>query len=235
MANIAPLNNVDHSSLRVITQRGAQFGDAVKSALTFTFEFRSVQAQYPILFQKDQSGQFQPVVLFGFEKGENLFLKGDKWDATYIPVMMRRDPFLIGQNKNNPENAVLSIDLDSPRVSESEGEALFQPMGGQTDFLQASVQLLNDMHHGMAQNKVFVDAMMAHGLIEDVTMDIKLKDGSENHLFGYSALNEEKIKDLKGDVLADFGEKGVLMPMFMMLASIVQMQQLVNRKSDTLA
>ena len=49
MANYQLLNNVDHQSLRVVTERGAKYGDDVMFAMTFPFEMRSVQACYPIL------------------------------------------------------------------------------------------------------------------------------------------------------------------------------------------
>ena len=46
------LNNVDHKDLRVITTRGAEYGDDVMFALTFPAEFRNIQAHYPIVFRK---------------------------------------------------------------------------------------------------------------------------------------------------------------------------------------
>jgi hypothetical protein len=52
-------------------------------------------------------------VLFGFQDGENLFLKADGWDAPEIPLMIERQPFLIGRNG---EEMLVHVDLDSPRV-----------------------------------------------------------------------------------------------------------------------
>ena len=39
---------------------------------------------------------FYPTALFGLEQDQNLFLTEDGWDAAYIPMMIRRHPFLIG-------------------------------------------------------------------------------------------------------------------------------------------
>ena len=58
---------------------------------------RNVQACYPIFFIKDgATGQFYPAAVFGFDENENLFLSDQGWDASYIPMMIRRHPFLIG-------------------------------------------------------------------------------------------------------------------------------------------
>ena len=81
MTNYALLNNDDHQDVCVITERSARYGDNVMYALTFPFEFRSVQALYPILFHSDSNGNPFPVALFGFQEGENLFLDESGWDA----------------------------------------------------------------------------------------------------------------------------------------------------------
>ena len=91
------LNNRDHKDLRVLTTRGADYGDNAMSALTFPDEFRTLQAHYPIVFQKTQDGTgFQALALLGFEEGENLFLDGERWDAPDLPLTVERQPFRIG-------------------------------------------------------------------------------------------------------------------------------------------
>jgi hypothetical protein len=122
MTRHAHLNNVEHRDLRIITARGAQYGDEVMYTLTFPAEFRNIQAHYPIVFGKASDGTFTPLALFGFREKQNLFLKDGKWDAQYIPLMIERNPFLIG---NAPNGKVVHIDLESPRVSRTEGEAIF--------------------------------------------------------------------------------------------------------------
>ena len=68
------LNNIDHKDLRVDTRRGAALRRRRDVALTFPAEFRNIQAHYPIVFRKTADGALQPIALFGFEEGQNLFL-----------------------------------------------------------------------------------------------------------------------------------------------------------------
>ena len=239
MADFALLNNVDHQDVRIITERSARYGDDVMQALTFPFEFRNVQAFYPILFQQDANGGFFPVALFGFQENENLFLDEDGWHAGYIPAMVRREPFLIGfQDSRDPGNPgrtrVLSLDMEHPRVSTDAGEALFQPLGGRTPFLEKAADLLETIYAGIEHNKAFTRALAEHELIEAVTMEIELKDGSRNQLIGYHCLDEEKVQALSGGTLGEFNREGYLAPMFMALASMGNIQRLVELKNKSL-
>ena len=239
MADFALLNNVDHQDVRIITERSARYGDDVMQVLTFPFEFRNVQAFYPILFQQDANGGFYPVALFGFEEKENLFLDADGWHAGYIPAMVRREPFLIGfQDSKEPGNPgrtrVLSLDMTHPRVSNDAGEALFQPLGGRTPFLEEAADLLETIYAGIEHNKAFTRALAEQDLIEAVTLEVEIKDGSRHQLIGYHCLNEEKVQALSGGTLGEFNREGFLAPMFMALASMANIQRLVELKNQSL-
>ena len=239
MPNFALLNNVEHQDVKIITERSARYGDNLMHAPVFPFEFRRVQAFYPILLQQDSKGGFQPVALFGFEQGENLFLNEGGWQAAYIPAMLRREPFLIGfQKPQDPSEGdmtrVLSLDMDHPRVNTEAGEALFHPLGGRTDFLEDAANLLEAIYEGLEHGKAFVGALQEQDLIEAVTLEIPLRDGSLNQLLGFHCLAEEKVQALSGDVLGAFQEKGFLMPLFMILASMGNIQHLIEMKNRTL-
>lgn len=232
------LNNVDHKDTRIITERSAAYGDNVNFAMTFPFEFRSVQAFYPILFHRDARGEMYPVALFGFETGENLFLDESGWHARYVPAMIRRQPFLIGFEAAGGEGGerrrMLSLDMASPRVNKERGERLFEPLGGRTPFLEEMATLLETLYHGAELNKRFTQALQEHGLIESVTFDIALPDGSRNQLLGFFAIDEEKVRNLPDAALGSLSRNGFLMPLFMMLASTMNMRTLVEMKTARL-
>lgn len=239
MTNHAVLNNVDHQDVKIITERSRQYGDGVMYSLTFPFEFRSVQAFYPILFHRDSNGNPYPVALFGFQEKENLFLDESGWDALYLPAMIRRQPFLIGyqgseEQEDDDKARVLTLDMDHPRVSMQEGEPLFQPLGGRTPYLEDMADLMENIYHGYLHNKAFMQALSKYGLIESVTLDITLKDGSKNQLIGFDALDEDKVQQLPGSVLEEFSQQKILMPLFMVLASTVNMRSLIERKNGQL-
>jgi hypothetical protein len=235
MADYQLLNNVDHASLRVITSRGARYGDDVMFAPTYPSEMRSIQACYPVLIRKDDSsGQLHPVAMFGFEEGENLFLDGDTWNAPYIPVMIRRQPFLIGFHKQSPGTEgqrVVTIDVEHPRVSESEGLALFQEHGGNSEFLEYMADMLETIHRGNEQNKLFMDMLVKYSLVHEITIDVTLKDQSRNQLQGFYTIDDQKLQQLDAEALGDLNSRGCLLPAYMMVASQSHLARLVDLRN----
>jgi len=239
VTNFALLNNVDHQDLMVITERSAKYGDNVMFAMTFPHEFRNIQACYPILFHRDDKDKFYPLALFGFEKNENLFLDDTGWHAPYVPAMIRREPFMIGfqaseDGGNAEQTRMLSLDMDHPRVSNENGERLFQALGGRTPYLEDMANLLENIYHGHQQNTAFVGALEEHELIESVNIDITLDDGSKNQLLGFYAINEEKLQELPGSTLESFNKSGFLMPIFMALASMANLRTLIEFRNKKL-
>ena len=237
MSNFELLNPARHSKLKVITERSADYGDAVNYVMTFPFEFRNIQHCYPIFFQKDPtSDAFFPIALLGFEQNENLFLDNPGWNAPYVPLMIRRQPFLIGYqtDANDPSqrNPMVSIDMDNPRVNETEGEALFLEHGGTSDFLQQATASLELIHQAHEHSAKFMAKLAELELIEAFSMTVKLNNGSENQMLGFYTLNEEKVQNLAGDVLSELNQQGFLQPLFMIIASHTCVGDLVERKNQ---
>jgi hypothetical protein len=233
------LNNVDHQNVKIITDRSADYGDNVHCALTFPMEFRRVQASYPIFFQKDDdTGEFYPIALFGFEPGENLFLDENGWNANYVPLMVQRHPFLIGYQADpeadDGKRPVVSIDMDSPRVSETEGEPLFLPHGGTSEFLTAITTALEDIQFGHQMNNEFIGALIELNLIESVSMEIELNDGSKRQLLGLYTIDEGQLEQLDSEALGKLHDRHFLLPIFMILASHSSFRTLIDKRNEKL-
>lgn len=236
MAKHVLLNNVDHKDLRVLTDRSEAFGDNVNCALVYPLEFRSLQAHYPIFFQKDAgSDQFRAVALLGFAQQENLFLKKGQWEANYVPLSMDRGPFLIGfEGTSGEQQPVVHINLDDPRVNEADGERLFLPQGGNAPYLEKIAANLDTTHQAHQATQSFLDVLVEMDLLESFTLDIELNDGSNNRLAGFYTLNEDKLNALMPDQLGKLHERGYLQAIFMVAASLSNIRELVDRKNITL-
>ena len=229
MTNPVLLNNVDHHDLRVITRHSAELGDQVMAALTFPAEFRNMQAHYPIVFRKAQDGvNFEALTLFGFEEGENLFLGPHGWDATDIPLTIQRQPFLIGVNG---EELLVHVDLDSPRLSKTEGEAVFLPHGGTTEFLERANSTLLTIHEGLQAMPSFVASLLEHELLESFVFDVELDNGAQGRLSGFYMIHEERLAALSGNALERLHKVGHLQAIYMVIASLSNFRSLVERKN----
>lgn len=233
MSRYEVLDREKHRQLRVKTGYGAALGDAVTYVMTYPMEFRDIQGCYPILFTKDpNTGGFLAAAVFGFEADQNLFLQDAGWDASYVPIMVRRQPFLIATSgRGDNETPVVSLDLDHPRVSQSEGEALFDSEGGSTEFLDQKIALLDKLHRGLQHGKGFIDALLQHELLEQITLDIAFNDGSKKTLQGFYTIAEERLYQLRGDVLESLNRAGYLQPVFMAVASLSRTRDLIERQN----
>lgn len=233
MSQYAVLNKEQHRQLRIKTGYGAELDDAVMYVMTYALEFRDVQNCYPILFTKDSNtGSFLAAAVLGFEAQQNLFLQGNSWGASYVPVMAQRQPFLIatGGDSNN-ETPAVSINLDHPRVSQDEGEALFDSDGNTTEFLEQKIALLHRLHQGLQHNNGFIEALLQHQLLEQVTLDLTFNDGEKKSLQGFYSIAEERLYQLKGDILESLSQAGYLQPIFMAVASLSRMRDVIDRRN----
>lgn len=233
MSQYEVLNKDKHRQLRIKTGYGAALGDAVMYAMTYPMEFRDIQSCYPILFTKDSNtGGFFPAAILGLEPDQNLFLKDDRWDATYVPALVQRQPFLIatgGEGDNKPP--VVSLELDHPRVSLDEGEALFDSDGNSTDFFGQKIELLDKLHHGLQHSNGFIDTLLQHELLEQITLDFAFADGGKKTLEGFFCIAEERLYQLKGDVLESLNQAGYLQPVFMAVASLSRIRDIIERRN----
>jgi hypothetical protein len=228
MPRHVPLNNVQHQNLRVITRRSTQLGDGVGSLVVFPTEFREAQREYPIFFRKEPGTEdFLSVALFGFAKDENLFLDANGWNARYLPAVVARGPFLIGFEGDKP---VIHVDLDHPRVSETEGEPLFLPLGGQSAYLQHIAAVLDAIHRGLTAAKQMSAAFTALDLVAPVNLEIRLTADEHHHLHGYYAIDEERLRALDATPLAELHRAGFLESAYLVMASLKNLQKLVDRK-----
>ena len=235
MSNHEVLSNVTHKELRINTSSSAELGDEVMSCITVPTEFRNIQNNFPILFQLNQDrNEFHSIALFGFEHGENLFLKNNTWDIRYKPLAMEINPFLIGIPKQDNIEAQMHIDTSSSRIQSDIGQRIFDDQGEATDYLNSVSNKLGTLHDGYQRSKSFIECLRKFDLLEAFVLEIKLKDGSKNRLVGFHTINEQKLSILDGSALDELNQKGYLMPIYMAAASLSNIAAMVERKNALL-
>ncbi len=240
MANHVLLDNVSHKNLRV--NKIYRMGRGYDLSLTpiFPVEFVAVQSEYPMFFIKNaESGHFDPVAILGLVENENLYLGDDGWDAEYVPLAIERQPFLIGYQEKDDGGVpvkvpVVHIDMDNSSVNEQEGEALFLAHGGESPFLERMSSILMAIDQGHHVNRSFSESLVGLELIESVTLNIEFNEGSKQTVQGLFAVSEEKLNALSANGLEVLHRKGHLRDIYMMLASMPNLQKLIERKNRLL-
>jgi hypothetical protein len=236
MARHEMLNNNQHKNLRVITRPGAQYGDNVGIVMTFPTEYADVQREYPIFFRKDPTtGEYSSVALLGLTKDENLYLDGDRWDAHYSPGVVARGPFLIGFQEREEGGEIrrepmIHVDMDHPRISETEGEQVFLEQGGNTRYLDRVGAILKGINDGLGMSKAMFAEFTRLELIEPIKLNIKVDGDSVYDLVGLYTISEPKLRNLGAEELHKLHRSGLLQGAFLVLSSLGNLGRLVERK-----
>jgi len=234
MSTTVRLDNVDHAALRLRRGHGARFGEAVNQVAIVVSEFDRVQREYPILFARMPDGALQGVAILGFDRDENLFLEGDRWDAAYVPALFRRGPFQIGNSDGDP---AVHVDLAHPRVAADgeDGDPVFKAHGGDGPALEAAIGALRDLSLGAAMSAALTTSFDELGLVETVQLQVSIDEHRSVDFDGHFAVTREAIARLEGTALARLNEAGLLDAAVFAAASLGTMPSLVARKRRKLA
>lgn len=239
MARYEILNNVAHKGLRVATGFGPRFGDDVGMVPAFPSEYAELQREYPIFFRKDADGQWQSVALLGFEQRENLFLLDGRWNAGYLPGAAAKGPFLIGFQEQwvdgeLRQEPVIHVDVDHPRVNQSDGEPVFLPQGGNSPYLDHVAGVLRGIRDGTAFGSHMFGALDALGLIQPMKLDVELDDRHRVSVSGLHGIDRERLAALDGEALAELNRAGYLEGAYLVLASLHNVRRLMAEKQRRL-
>lgn len=240
MNNYVMLNNVEHYDVKVLDTLFLDASDNKTAVLAFPTEFANIQKEYPILLSKDPtSGRYQAVALLGIKKDENLFLhknsdgQGYTWAAEYVPAILAKGPFITGlrEQMSGEVDAMVYIDVTSPKINNQNGKPLFLPHGGSSPYLDYITKLLGVIQTG----KEIGDAMFAQfaelELIDPLTINIDLVNGDKHQVRGYFTISEEKLRNLNGEKLELLSKSGYLQGAYLMLASLTNIEKLIKIKN----
>ena len=231
MTTVARLDNVQHAALKLRRGHGARFGEAVNQVAVFASEFAQVQREYPILFARTPEGALQAVAILGFDRDENLFLAGDRWDAAYVPALLRHRPFTIGAAE------VVCVDLADPRVAPEgeDGDPVFKPHGGNAPMLDRALDALRTLQAGAAIAPAMTAVFDELGLVEEVKLQVSFDEHTGVDFDGYLAVVPERIAALDGAALERLNQAGLLDVAVFAAASLGTMPRLIARKQRKLA
>lgn len=237
MSNHAVVSADDHREVRIKTGHSAALGDGLMSCFTIPDEFRRLQNEFAILFRRDlQSRSFSALALLGFEAGENLYLSGDEWLASYKPLALSVQPFLIGRPQEESGDSEVHIDLDHPRISAgAEGVRMFDDEGRASPYFEQVVGMLSALDEGHRSVGQFFSALERHDLLEPFALDVELANGAQHRMVGYHLINEERLASLDASALGELNAAGHLLPIYMALASLANLNRLIESKNRQVA
>jgi hypothetical protein len=128
------------------------------------------------------------------------------------------------------EDLHMMVDMDSPRIAKgAQGQAVFLPQGGHTEYLDEANSVLRALHEGLQGVPEFVQSLVANELLESVVIEVKRPDGSLGRLEGLYMIHEERLAALSASTVGLLHEADYLQPIYMAMASLSNLPGLIRR------
>ena len=232
---IVPLNKERHAKTKIQDIKDFKFAATHHIAYITMHEFARAAAIFPIVFLEDkENNTFRPVVLMGLNQGENMFVSADgKWNASYVPAILRRYPFALAPNGDTGQY-VVCIDEDSDLVGEKEGTNLFDEQGEPTAVVDNIKRFLSELQQMDILTNHFCTFLAENNMFIPLNMKIR-ENEVEKNLTGCYVINESRLNSLSDELFLTIKNKSYLPAIYAHLISLAQTERLVKFKNDLAA
>jgi SapC len=232
---IEPLNATQHGKMKVrAIERIPQVGRTHAIPVTVD-EFSLVQRHYPIVFSIGDSPI--PLALMGLNEGVNVFLdeEGRPLDTSiYMPAYVRRYPFLLARLRPDSDELSLCFDPSANAVGDfEEGQPLFDD-DKPSEATTAILQFCEQFEAAGQRTAAFMEELTKSDLLMDGEVAIQPEGFEQPFIYrGFRMVDEEKLRNLRGDELRRMNQNGILPLVYAHLFSLsetrtvfgLQMQQ----------
>ncbi|WP_221792193.1 SapC family protein [Aquisediminimonas sediminicola] len=209
--DLVPLSSQEHADYRVRRIDSAPFLKDVHAVPLTVEEFILAQRFYPIIFSVGENPV--PLALMGLNQGVNVFVedKGELLNEVYVPAYIRRFPFMLARLDQGSEELSLCFDPSSEAVGAfDEGEALF--VDGQPSDVTKNLLAFNEQFEIAGQKTgQFLKELAEMKLLMDGEVTIQPEGADKPFVYrGFQMIDENKLRELRGDQLRKMMQSGML-------------------------
>lgn len=222
------LNNIDHADLGYDKDNLNHTEYHSMCSPILIEEIDILQCEYPIFFLNNKNG-LGPVVLCGFEQGENLFIQGQEWQSAFRPLYTKKGPFFISMNPDSGQ-AAIAVDLNDSRISNDITPKIFTDRGGNSSDLNEIKDTLEKFGDGIPRAKAFTKILEENQLLEPFRLEVTLTSDKKAAVSGLYTINEEKLSSLNDDVLLALHRNGMMKKIHFIMGSVNNVRKLMNAK-----
>jgi hypothetical protein len=232
---LEPISSQQHGTLKV---RGLQALPAVANvhAVPLTVdEFALAQRHYPIIFSAGEDPV--PLALMGLNEGVNTFIDAegrgiDK--SVYLPAYLRRYPFLLARLNPQSDELSLCVDPTANAIGDyEEGQPLFDADGQPSEATKAILQFCEQFEEAGQRTGLFMAEIKKAGLLMDGEVAIQPEGAEQPFIYrGFQMIDEEKLRDVRGDELRKMNQNGLLPLIFAHLFSLSQTREIFARQVE---
>ena len=232
--DLQPLSSQEHATWKARNIGAATFFAQAHAVPLTCEEFGSAQRFHPIVFSAGANPV--PLALMGLNEGVNVFVdeNGVPNREMYVPAYVRRYPFLLARLRPDSEELSLCFDPTSGVLGDfEEGDALFDAEGKPTVIIDGTLAFCEKFEQAGAQSGFFMNELIQNKLLIDGEATIQLQDGSPPFVYrGFQIVSEERVLELRGDVVRKLVQNGVMPLIYAHLFSLQLMQTLFGLQQE---
>jgi hypothetical protein len=209
--DLVPLSSVEHATWKARPIESAPWLNGQHAVPLTVDEFASAQRNYPIIFSSGEAPV--PLALMGLNEGVNVFMGEDGrfTEQVYVPAYVRRYPFMLAKLRPDSEDLSVCFDPTAGAIGEfEEGDALF--VDGQPS--EATKQILGfceQFEQAGQRTQAFMKELVENDLLMDGEMSIQPDPAKPPFVYrGFQMINEDKLRELRGDQLRKMNQSGLL-------------------------
>ena len=224
--HIEPLQKIKHKELKISPANNYDFARNLTSVPLSYSEIIMASKYYPIVFSIGESPV--PMALLALKEAENTFVNKDgKWTVPYIPVHIRRYPFILGRT-DDKDNYVVCIDIDAPHFSKDQGKLIYTEKGDLSDEISRTMEILKQYQKEMKDTLRIFKPLLDNELLTDKKVSAGAKDKKKDLIRGFRAVDTDKLEQLDNDILGSWVKQGVMGLVYAHLHSMDNFRKLVS-------
>lgn len=231
--DLVPLNSNEHGAYRIKPSDTAPFLRNQHAVPLTIDEFVSAQRFVPIIFSAGNDPV--PLALMGLNEGINTFLDedGKLRGPAYVPAYVRRYPWMLAKLRPDSDELSLCFDPSSEIVGAFEdGETLLED-GKPTEITKNILKFCEDFEQAAHRTGLFMKDLKELDLLMDGEVSIQMPGNDKPFVYrGFNMVNEEKLRDLRGDQLRKINQNGMLPLIHAHLFSLQLMREIFQQQIE---
>jgi hypothetical protein len=232
-SDLMPLNSQQHADYRLRPSEAAPFLTGHHAVPLTIDEFVQAQRFLPIVFSSGEDPV--PLALMGLNEGVNTIVDADgKLNGqTYVPAYVRRYPWMLARLRPDADELSLCFDPGADTIGVfEEGDAFFEGTEP-TELTKNILNFCESFEQAAARTAEFMKELKSYDLLMEGEVAIQPDGMDKPYVYrGFQMINEQKLRDLRGDTLRKINQNGMLPLIHAHLFSLQLIREIFQAQAD---